>query len=58
MDKITIGIIDDHKIVRQGLKELLEKMETYTVTHEFESGVHFLEALHLQTPPDLFIIDY
>lgn len=58
MDKITIGIIDDHKIVRQGLKELLEKLDTYRVIHEFESGVSFLEALPLENKPDLFILDY
>lgn len=58
MDKITIGIIDDHKIVRQGLKELLEKMDLYQVTHEFESGDVFLEALPLNNTPDLFILDY
>lgn len=58
MEKTTIGIIDDHKIVRQGLKELLEKMNSYTITHEFENGEDFLAALPLDTPPDLFILDY
>lgn len=58
MEKTTICIIDDHKIVRQGLKELLEKMENYTVSHEFESGVAFLEALPLEQTPDLLILDY
>lgn len=58
MEKITIGIIDDHKIVRQGLKELLHKMNHYSVTHEFENGEDFLAALPLDTPPDLFILDY
>ncbi|MFY0481826.1 response regulator [Flavobacterium sp. PLA-1-15] len=58
MDKITIGIIDDHKIVRQGLKELLQKIDNYLVTYEFDSGVDFLEALPLETPPDIFILDY
>lgn len=58
MEKITIGIIDDHKIVRQGLKELLEKMEHYKVTHEFESGDAFLGVLPLEETPDLFILDY
>lgn len=58
MEKITIGIIDDHKIVRQGLKELLEKMNHYSVSHEFESGDAFLEALPLENAPDLFILDY
>lgn len=58
MEKTTICIIDDHKIVRQGLKELLEKLCNYKITLEFESGVEFLEALPLQQMPDLFILDY
>jgi DNA-binding NarL/FixJ family response regulator len=58
MEKITIGIVDDHKIVRQGLKELLEKISNYKVTHEFESGNDFVAALPLQNPPQLYIVDY
>lgn len=58
MDKITIGIVDDHKIVRQGLKELLEKISNYKVVAEFENGNDFLNALPMQDKPDLFIIDY
>ncbi|MHA3787047.1 response regulator transcription factor [Flavobacterium hauense] len=58
MDKITIGIVDDHKIVRQGLKELLEKISNYKVIAEFENGNDFLNALPLKEKPNLFIIDY
>lgn len=58
MNKITIGIIDDHKIVRQGLKELLEKLNDYKISHEFESGIAFFDALPLENTPDLFILDY
>lgn len=58
MDKITIAIVDDHKIVRQGLRELLEKISNYKVVAEFESGNEFLNALPMETKPDLFIIDY
>jgi DNA-binding NarL/FixJ family response regulator len=58
MEKITIGIVDDHKIVRQGLKELLEKISNYKVIAEFESGNDFLNALPLEDKPNLFIIDY
>lgn len=58
MEKTTICIIDDHKIVRQGLKELLHKIGTFKVIHEFESGREFLEALPLEPKPDLFILDY
>lgn len=58
MTKITITIIDDHKIVRQGLKELLEKIGNYKVITEFENGESFIEALPLETPSDLYILDY
>ena len=58
MEKITIGIIDDHKIVRQGLKELLQKISNFAVTTEFDNGTDFLESLPLENQPDLFILDY
>jgi DNA-binding NarL/FixJ family response regulator len=58
MEKTTIGIIDDHKIVRHGLTELLHKMNGYKVTCEFENGDDFLAALPMESQPDLFILDY
>ncbi len=58
MHKITICLIDDHKIVRQGLRDLLEKMGNYHIVYEFENGEEFLTALPLDTPPDLYILDY
>lgn len=56
--KIRIGLIDDHKIVRQGIKELLHKLGNIAVTHEFDSGVAFLSALPLKDAPDMYILDY
>lgn len=58
MDKTKICLVDDHKIVRQGLKELLEKLKQYEVTHEFEDGAQFLAALPLPHPPNMYILDY
>lgn len=58
MAKTTLCIIDDHAIVRHGLKELLQKMNTYEVIHEFDNGEDFLQALPLQPPPDMYILDY
>lgn len=58
MNTTTICLIDDHKIVRQGLKELLEKLGNYKVTQEFESGLQFIGALPLETKADIFILDY
>ncbi len=58
MEATTICIIDDHAIVRHGLKELLSKMGNYKVVHEFDNGNDFLEALPLTPAPDMYILDY
>jgi DNA-binding NarL/FixJ family response regulator len=58
MEQITIGIIDDHAIVRHGLKELLHKLGNYKVIHEFDNGEDFLAALPLQPEPQMYILDY
>jgi DNA-binding NarL/FixJ family response regulator len=58
MNTIKVCIIDDHKIVRQGLIELLEKLGNIKVIQEFENGVDFLNALPLQHKADIYILDY
>ena len=59
MKPISIIIIDDHRIVRKGLKELLENLGGYKVICEFENGLSFISELPtLKTIPDLFILDY
>jgi DNA-binding NarL/FixJ family response regulator len=57
-ESIKICLIDDHKIVRHGLKELLEKIGGFEVIQEFDSGIDFLKALPLKPEPDLCILDY
>ncbi|WP_163399218.1 response regulator transcription factor [Flavobacterium fluviatile] len=58
MEHTTICIIDDHSIVRQGLKELLSKMGNYKVIQEFDNGDDFLQALPINPPPHIYILDY
>jgi DNA-binding NarL/FixJ family response regulator len=58
MEQTTICIIDDHEIVRHGLKELLQKLGSYKVIHEFDNGDDFLAALPLNPAPDIYILDY
>lgn len=58
MTQINICIIDDHEIVRQGLKDLLEKLGGFKVVYEFENGLTFLNSLPLEIQPDVFILDY
>lgn len=58
MKNTTICLVDDHKIVRQGLKELLEKIGDYNIAYEFDNGELLLNALPLKDTPALFILDY
>lgn len=58
MEKTTICLIDDHRLLRHGLKELLQKVNHYNVTHEFDNGSDFVAALPLNNPPELYILDY
>lgn len=58
MSQISICIIDDHKIVREGLVELIQKLGDIKVIYQFENGESFLEAIPLKQKPDLYILDY
>lgn len=58
MEHTTICLIDDHAIVRHGLKELLEKISNFKVIHEFDNGEDFLETLPLTPKPNIYILDY
>jgi len=56
MNTIKIAIIDDHKILRDGLKALINEMEGTEVVFEASNGKEFLTLLNTFTP-DLAIID-
>lgn len=55
---IKICIVDDHAIVRQGLKELLSNLGHFEVVAEYDNGNELLKDFPLQNKPDLYIIDY
>lgn len=55
--KKKIILVDDHVIIRNGLKELIEKLGPYSITGEFDNGPSFLKALPLKVQPDLVIMD-
>lgn len=55
-DKISIVLVDDHAIVRDGIKYLLEEDENLLVIGEGSNGIEAIELVkNLQ--PDLLIID-
>ncbi len=53
---LKIVLVDDHKLVRDGIKTLIERGEEFRVVGEAESGVAAL-ALCRQAQPDLVLMD-
>jgi two-component system, NarL family, invasion response regulator UvrY len=53
----NIILIDDHVIIRNGLKELIEKLGAYKVTAQFDNGRQLLNAYFWTPKPDLLIMD-
>jgi DNA-binding NarL/FixJ family response regulator len=53
---IKVAIVDDHKILRQGLRMLLNEMPNTQVVIEASNGKEFINALDGITP-DLAIVD-
>jgi two-component system invasion response regulator UvrY len=53
----NIILLDDHNIVRQGLKELIEKLGPFKVSQEFDNGVDFLISFTQKQETDLIILD-
>jgi two-component system invasion response regulator UvrY len=51
-----IAICDDHKIVREGLKQIINVFEGFEVVVEAESGEQLISKLH-ETKVDLLILD-
>lgn len=56
MENIKIAIVDDHKILRDGLKALINEMEGTEVVFEASNGKEFIMMLDTFAP-DLVIID-
>ena len=56
MSKIRILIADDHSIVREGLKQLLELEEDFEVVGQASNGVETIEKVK-ETKPDVLLLD-
>ncbi len=56
MDKINVMIADDHSLIREGLKQLLEFDGTIKVVCEASNGVECLDKLHTFNP-DVLLLD-
>jgi DNA-binding NarL/FixJ family response regulator len=56
MSKIRIFLVDDHQLVRDGIKALLISAEDLMVLGEASSGKECFEKIALE-PPDILILD-
>lgn len=56
LDKMKVLLIDDHPLMRRGIKQLLELDEAFEVVGDAGSGAEGIN-LALQTSPDLIILD-
>lgn len=54
--KIKIAIVDDHSLLREGLKKILLSMDYIELSLEASNGKEFVDALDI-IDPDLAIID-
>ncbi len=56
-DPVSIILVDDHTIVRKGLRTLIESMGGYTIESEFDNGKFLVDNIPLKTEPHLIIMD-
>ena len=56
MSKIRIFLVDDHQLVRDGIKALLLSADDLTILGEASSGKECFEKIALE-PPDILILD-
>lgn len=52
-----IFLVDDHPIVRSGLKALIERLGNYKVTAEYDNGQELIDSIPFASPPSLIVMD-
>jgi DNA-binding NarL/FixJ family response regulator len=57
MNKITIAIVDDHQLFREGIHSLLTNNGDYQVVISANNGLEFFEALSSTDPPEVVLLD-
>ena len=56
MDKIKVLLVEDHTILRKGIKALLEKEFGIEVIGEAEDGIEAMKAVE-KSQPDIVLLD-
>ena len=56
MNKVPVIIVDDHKILREGLTYMLNELKTVEIVGEASNGQDFLDLLKL-VKPEIVLMD-
>lgn len=56
-ERIPVAVVDDHPLVRIGLRDVLESGGEYRVVLEAGDGAELLRALHAGAEPALVVVD-
>lgn len=58
MKVFTLAIVDDHALIRQGLKMMLQDNEQYQIIAEADNGLSFIKAIEGGSlSPDIILLD-
>lgn len=55
--KITVAVVDDHVLLRNGLAALIRSLDQYTVLFEADNGNDFIKQLKPAALPDIVLLD-
>ncbi|WP_224994838.1 response regulator transcription factor [Cesiribacter sp. SM1] len=54
---INVALVDDHKLFRKGLAELIRDFPGYSVLYDFDSGWDLQKAFTREPLPDIVLLD-
>ena len=57
MNKVKLAVVDDHKLFRDGLAELISGFSEYKVMIEADNGLDFIEQLKSKGIPEIVLLD-
>jgi two-component system, NarL family, invasion response regulator UvrY len=57
MEKTKVAIVDDHKLFREGMAELIDKFDGFSVISGSDNGRDFLAGLDNTNLPDIVVLD-
>ncbi|ATL49983.1 DNA-binding response regulator [Chitinophaga caeni] len=57
MDKIKVALVDDHKLLRSGLANLIDTFDEYDVVFQADNGISMQQELKKAEEPDILLLD-